>query len=311
MCDGSGGNRPHADLKSTVDAPNAGIPGQIRAVSDGTAARWLAGRRPGHLARCPGTRRRLAGAHRRPGSAPRSAGRGSATSLLTLAEFGMESDEPVAYQSERSALYEAAFGRLRDQGRVYGCACTRSEIEGAAAAGGLPLGHLSRHLPSRHRRTRDPRLALPGRGHRVLQRSGRRPAVAGPRAGGRRFRRAPSRWTVGVSAGGGRRRRRAARDGRRPWHRPDRQHATTDRPAARARPAQLRATCTSRSSSTSAARSFPSRPGRARSNAPIRSRELERAGRHLGLPTIGADSIASFQRAAVTAWTERWRIEPR
>ncbi len=39
--------------------------------------------------------------------------------------------------------------------------------------------------------------------------------------------------------------------------------------------------------------------------------ELEHAGRHLGLPTIGADSIASFQRAAITAWTERWQIEPR
>jgi glutamyl-Q tRNA(Asp) synthetase len=39
--------------------------------------------------------------------------------------------------------------------------------------------------------------------------------------------------------------------------------------------------------------------------------ELERAARHLGLPPIGAGSVATFQRAAAAAWAERWRIEQR
>lgn len=48
--------------------------------------------------------------------------------LQTLSKFGLVSDEPVVWQSERSELYEAAFQRLQTQGDIYGCACSRSEI---------------------------------------------------------------------------------------------------------------------------------------------------------------------------------------
>ena len=117
--------------------------------------------------------------------------------LLTLAQFGMESDEAVAYQSERTTLYEAAFGRLRDHGlrvrlRLH---ALRDRRRGRRRRPGAR--HLSRHLPSRHRRTRDPGVALQGRGRRVLQRPGRWPAVAGPRSGSRRFRRAARRSDCG------------------------------------------------------------------------------------------------------------------
>jgi glutamyl-Q tRNA(Asp) synthetase len=63
---------------------------------------------------------------------------GAACDILeTLAAFGMESDEPVEFQSRRGALYEVAFGRLMQDGRVYGCACSRAEIERAIATAGM------------------------------------------------------------------------------------------------------------------------------------------------------------------------------
>lgn len=48
--------------------------------------------------------------------------------LKTLSNFGMQSDAPVVWQSDRHALYEAALEKLQKSGSVYGCACTRSEI---------------------------------------------------------------------------------------------------------------------------------------------------------------------------------------
>lgn len=59
---------------------------------------------------------------------------GAALQILeTLARFGMESDEAVLFQSQRGELYEAAFARLRDAGRIYACGCSRSDIERAIA----------------------------------------------------------------------------------------------------------------------------------------------------------------------------------
>jgi len=48
--------------------------------------------------------------------------------LATLAAFGMESDEPVLYQSRRAAMYAEAFARLKDAGHVYACWCSRSDL---------------------------------------------------------------------------------------------------------------------------------------------------------------------------------------
>lgn len=54
--------------------------------------------------------------------------------LRQLGACGLESDEPVMHQSTRAAAYEAALLALRDQGLVYGCACSRKDIEAAIAA---------------------------------------------------------------------------------------------------------------------------------------------------------------------------------
>ena len=57
--------------------------------------------------------------------------------LEDLAWLGFEADEPPVRQSERSAIYEDALGRLRAMGLVYACDCSRSEIIAATAGAEL------------------------------------------------------------------------------------------------------------------------------------------------------------------------------
>lgn len=60
---------------------------------------------------------------------------GAADSILrTLQVFGLASDEPILYQSARTADYEAALIRLQDGGRAYPCWCSRSDL---VALGGI------------------------------------------------------------------------------------------------------------------------------------------------------------------------------
>lgn len=53
--------------------------------------------------------------------------------LRTLARFGMESDEPPAWQSARTSLYAHALQALETSGLVYPCGCTRKEIADSLA----------------------------------------------------------------------------------------------------------------------------------------------------------------------------------
>ncbi len=55
--------------------------------------------------------------------------------LRTLAAFELHSDEPVLYQSQRTAAYEAAMQQLQSIGAVYPCCCTRREIADSALHG--------------------------------------------------------------------------------------------------------------------------------------------------------------------------------
>jgi glutamyl-Q tRNA(Asp) synthetase len=55
--------------------------------------------------------------------------------LRTLEAFGLHGDEPVLYQSRRTAAYEEALQRLKDIGAVYPCCCTRKEISDSALHG--------------------------------------------------------------------------------------------------------------------------------------------------------------------------------
>lgn len=63
---------------------------------------------------------------------------GSAELILQqLAQCGLTSDGPVAYQSQRSTAYQAALDRLIEGGHAYPCACTRNDIALANAARGI------------------------------------------------------------------------------------------------------------------------------------------------------------------------------
>ncbi len=58
--------------------------------------------------------------------------------LDSLAAFGLVSDEPPVFQSERSDLYQAALGQLQSANQAYGCACSRSDVALAQQRLGLP-----------------------------------------------------------------------------------------------------------------------------------------------------------------------------
>jgi glutamyl-tRNA synthetase len=54
--------------------------------------------------------------------------------LRELAALGLESDEPILWQSQREAGYLAALQWLFGQGRLYPCVCTRKELASLASA---------------------------------------------------------------------------------------------------------------------------------------------------------------------------------
>lgn len=60
--------------------------------------------------------------------------------LETLGAFGLASDEPVIWQSNRDEVYEKAFTMLKEENLIYGCACTRKEIKENESRLGLPEG---------------------------------------------------------------------------------------------------------------------------------------------------------------------------
>ena len=71
------------------------------------------------------------------------------TILTQLVACALVPDEPPAYQSQRSALYQQALDRLMQSGMAYPCGCTRQDIARALAASG-------------HSRQRHGELVYPG-----------------------------------------------------------------------------------------------------------------------------------------------------
>ena len=62
--------------------------------------------------------------------------------LRDLRAIGLDWDGEVVWQSTRAEAYEHAIARLREQGQLYECFCTRAEIRAASSAphGALPEG---------------------------------------------------------------------------------------------------------------------------------------------------------------------------
>lgn len=54
--------------------------------------------------------------------------------LRDLAALGLESDEPVVWQSRRGDLYREALDKLAKQGKLYRCACSRKDLQLLASA---------------------------------------------------------------------------------------------------------------------------------------------------------------------------------
>lgn len=66
---------------------------------------------------------------------PREMAGAAAHILHTLEAFGFEWDGEVAYQSRRNGLHQEALGRLKSEGLVYPCYCSRKDWQAAAMAG--------------------------------------------------------------------------------------------------------------------------------------------------------------------------------
>lgn len=80
---------------------------------------------------------------------------GAADAILrTLEAFGLFWDGTVLYQSARAEAYDAALERLRRDGLLYPCGCSRKEVEQVARERGLAPGvypGICRTGPSRRR----------------------------------------------------------------------------------------------------------------------------------------------------------------
>ena len=72
--------------------------------------------------------------------------------------LGLEWDDEIVYQSERLETYAEALARLKDQGLVYPCFCTRADIAASTAAPHGPEGPV---YPGTCRGLADPELARP------------------------------------------------------------------------------------------------------------------------------------------------------
>ena len=59
---------------------------------------------------------------------PREVAGAAHQQLATLSAFGLQSDGPVAWQSQRSALYQHALEQLLADGRAFACHCSRSDL---------------------------------------------------------------------------------------------------------------------------------------------------------------------------------------
>lgn len=85
--------------------------------------------------------------------------------LRCLRAFGMQWDGEVVWQSRRKSLYQGAFERLRDQGHIYACGCTRREIAdsriGIASDGAAVYPGTCRHGLAPGKSARAYRLRVP------------------------------------------------------------------------------------------------------------------------------------------------------
>jgi len=226
--------------------------------------------------------------------------------VTTLAAFGLIPDETVEYQSRRSELYEAAYGELLGNAHAYGCACSRTDIEQAQVARGILAGvypgTCRRGLGGRDARAWrfmvpagkvgfDDRIA--GRFEQDLERE----------VGDFVVRRADGWWAyqLAVVVDDAAQRISDVVRGADLLDNTPRQIAlqrTLELPTPRYMHVGV--------VTNERGEKLSKQTGACALDRANALGELERAGRHLGLPHIGGDSAAAFLRSATAAWAERW-----
>ena len=232
---------------------------------------------------------------------------GAARDILeTLAAFGMESDEKVEYQSRRGMSYEAAFARLVSAGHVYGCACSRSEIElahaAAGAAGGVYPGTC--RSGTRGRPVRAWRFRVPAEPVQFEDRmAGLQAQRLEDEVGDFVVRRADGLWAyqLAVVVDDADQRITDVVRGADLLDNTPRQIAL-QRALGLATPRYMHVGLVVNERGEKLSKQTGAR---ALDRSDV-SGELERAARHLGLPHIGAGSAPAFLRSATAAWAERW-----
>jgi glutamyl-Q tRNA(Asp) synthetase len=243
---------------------------------------------------------------------PRTVPGAAAEIVSTLAACGLVSDEAVPQQSTHGERYAAAFTALLARDLVYGCACSRKDIELAVAAhpgrasGVYPGTCAAVAVPTE--RVRAWRVRVPDRQMRFIDR------VNGPFAqnlakevGDFIVRRADGLWAyqLAVVVDDAEQRitdvvRGADLLDNTPRQIYLQQMLQLPTPRYLHVPLVVNERGEKLSKQT---RAEPIDPARA-------LEELERAALHLGLPPIGARSVDAFLRATTAAWRERW-LPPR
>jgi len=242
---------------------------------------------------------------------PREHPGAAAAQLATLAAFGMYSDEPVRYQSARSAAYAAALERLRQEGRLFHCDCTRGRLaaqrsapsavmESAGASGAYPGTCRTRGLGPPHAA----RFRVDPGSVAVIDRAqGRYAQDVGAAVGDFIVRRADGLWAyqLAVVVDDADQRITDVVRGADLLDNTPRQ-ILLQRALGLPTPRYLHVPLVLDADGRKLSKQDAAQP----LDAAHPLRELERAWQHLGFEQTGAARIGDFQRRAIAAWRRRW-----
>lgn len=238
---------------------------------------------------------------------PREVPGASERILQQLEACGLASDEPVLFQSERSAAYEEAFRTLMAKGLLYGCACSRKEIEDAIAArpgwpGGVYPGTCAA-VTVPPTAVRAWRVRVPDETLAFVDRlAGTYSQQLAREVGDFVIRRADGLWAYQLAVvvdDAHQRITDVVRGADLLDNTPRQIHLQRALGLPRPRYLHVPIVVNERGEKLSKQTLAPTLDAR----APLPA--LEQAARHLGLPRIGAVSVAAFLRTATDAWRER------
>jgi glutamyl-Q tRNA(Asp) synthetase len=226
--------------------------------------------------------------------------------VIDLGRFGLNSDEPVVFQSSRSELYAQAMERLVRKGLVYGCACSRSDVALAQQASNLPAdvypGTCRRGTGARPVRALRVRVAEEVVGFVDRARGPYQQHLASE-VGDFVIRRADGLWAyqLAVVVDDGEQRITDVVRGADLLDNTPRQ-VWLQRALGVPRPRYLHVPLVT----TATGEKLSKQTGAAALDTAQPLAELERAWRHLGFTAIGARNVDVFLSRAIELWRERW-----